>query len=152
MSASTSTSPGSSATPRTGALSGYRALAHVLPVLVLVQAWMAGSSDVLFGSLGIDLHGMVGNVTFLLALVGFALALVSRAGNAAVIVSGVLLLLLFAQIGLGYIGRDVAAAAAWHIPNGVLIFGLTTYQITLSRMVGGGRSRSATLGSAPTQR
>ncbi len=152
MSASTSTSPGSSAAPRSGALSAYRALAHVLPVLVLIQAWMAGSSNVLFGSLDIVTHGMVGNGTFLLALIVLALALVSRAGGPAVVVAGVLVLLMFAQIGLGYIGRDTATAAAWHIPNGVLIFGLATYQITLSRVVGGGRRGSAALGSAATQR
>jgi len=147
-----STSPASSAAPRSGALSAYRALAHVLPVLVLIQAWMAGSSNVLFGSLDIDLHGMVGNVTFLLALIVFALALVARAGGPAIVVSGVLALLLFAQIGLGYIGRDTEAAAAWHIPNGVLIFGLATYQISLSRLLGGARRGAETLGSAPAQR
>jgi hypothetical protein len=39
------------------------------------------------------------------------------------------LLLSFAQIGLGYIGRDTAEAAAWHIPNGVLLMAIVTFQL-----------------------
>jgi hypothetical protein len=33
--------------------------------------------------------------------------------------------LVTAQIGLGYAGRESAGAASWHVPNGVIIFGLT---------------------------
>ena len=41
----------------------YRILAHVLPLLVLIQAWMAGHSDRLFGALDIVAHGILGNVS-----------------------------------------------------------------------------------------
>lgn len=36
--------------------------------------------------------------------------------------------LAFAQVGLGYVGRELLNAAAWHIPNGVLLMALSTYQ------------------------
>jgi hypothetical protein len=36
-----------------------------------------------------------------------------------------------AQIGLGYAGRDSGEAAALHLPNGVLIFGIGTFMISL---------------------
>jgi hypothetical protein len=42
--------------------------------------------------------------------------------------------LVIAQIGLGYTATSdngSAEAAAWHIPNGVLIFGLTITQLSL---------------------
>ena len=39
--------------------------------------------------------------------------------------------LCFAQIGLGYVGRETAEAAAWHIPNGVLLMGLAVAHLTL---------------------
>jgi hypothetical protein len=35
-------------------------------------------------------------------------------------------LLVIAQIGLGYTGRTEATAMAWHLPNGVLLMGLST--------------------------
>jgi hypothetical protein len=47
-----------------------------------------------------------------------------------------LLALTFAQVGLGYVGRETAAAAAWHIPNGVAIVALASYQLALLSMVG----------------
>ena len=34
-----------------------------------------------------------------------------------------------AIVGLGYVGRETSAAAAWHIPVGVAIFGLACYQL-----------------------
>jgi hypothetical protein len=34
-------------------------------------------------------------------------------------------LLVVAQLGLGYSGRESATAMSFHIPNGVLIFGLS---------------------------
>jgi hypothetical protein len=37
------------------------------------------------------------------------------------------------QIALGYNAKDSPSAGAWHIPNGVLIFGLTTWQLLLAR-------------------
>jgi len=42
-------------------------------------------------------------------------------------------LLVSIQIGMGYAGRTSLGAAAWHIPNGVAIFGLAVYNVTLFR-------------------
>ncbi len=54
-------------------------------------------------------------------------AVVLKAPKSVLIASGPLVLLLFAQVGLSYLGRSSTEAAAWHIPNGVLAFGVATY-------------------------
>lgn len=108
----------------------YAPLATVVAVLVLVQAVLAGRA--LFGSWSITVHGVVGNATFALAAVLVVVAAVARVGRHAVIVAVALAVVLTAQIGLGYAGRDSVEAAAWHIPNGVLAFGLATHQLALA--------------------
>jgi len=35
------------------------------------------------------------------------------------------------RIGLGYSVRDSSEAGAWHVPNGVLIFGLSVFLLSL---------------------
>src|SRR4028118_997540 len=77
----------------------YRALAHVLPLLVLVQAWMAGHSDRLFGDLDIVAHGILGNVSYLLAVAALVLALVARANKGAVVVAAAVVVLMTVPIG-----------------------------------------------------
>jgi hypothetical protein len=107
----------------------HQALAWLLPVLVLVQAALAGQH--LFEGGAISLHGLLGNLTFALTLVGVGLALACRCDGVVFGVATALVALSFAQVGLGYVGREALAAAAWHIPNGVAIFGLATYQLAL---------------------
>ena len=103
-------------------------MAHTLPVLILVQAFLAGRA--LFGGWSITVHGVVGNITFAFALATLVLAW--RAGQRpATAVAAVLVVLISAQIGLGYSGRETMEAAAWHVPLGVTIFGLAVYQMTL---------------------
>lgn len=105
-----------------------RLLAHILPALILIQAFIAGRY--LFGGWSITMHGVVGNITFLFTLATLVLAW--RTGQrAATVVAAVLVALITAQIGLGYSGREAAEAAAWHVPLGVTIFGLAVYQLTL---------------------
>jgi hypothetical protein len=99
-------------------------------VLVLVQAVLAGRA--LFGSWSITVHGVVGNATFALAALVAVVAAVARAGRHAVAVAVALAVVLTVQIGLGYAGRESVEAAAWHIPNGVLAFGLAGHQLTLA--------------------
>jgi hypothetical protein len=41
--------------------------------------------------------------------------------------------LVVVQIGLGYAGDDGGNAAAWHIPNGVLILGLSVVAFMQTR-------------------
>lgn len=108
----------------------YGPLATVVAVLVLVQAVLAGRT--LFGSWSITVHGIVGNATFALAAVVAVIAAVGQAGRHAVVVAAALTVVLTAQIGLGYAGRESLEAAAWHIPNGVLAFGLSVHQLTLA--------------------
>jgi len=121
---------------RPALLNGYRAVTHVLAVLVLVQTLIAGRSENLgYGDWSIVPHGILGNLSFLLAVAALVLAIVSRAPRAVVAVAAVLSVLMTVQIGLGYSTEGTREAGAWHILNGVLIFGLTVYQITQSRRV-----------------
>jgi hypothetical protein len=114
----------------------HRTLAALLAALILVLALIAGRS--LFGSWDIEVHGYVGNAVFVLAVAGFALAIYRRPGNAALTVAALIAMLTFAQVGLGYVGREEAEAAAWHVPNGVLLMALSTYQwATLQARVAG---------------
>lgn len=106
-------------------------LSHVLAALVLIQAAMAGHSGRLSGGpVDIEAHGIVGHVTFLVSIASFVLALVGRVARDRLVVAGLLLGLIVAQVGLGFTGRSSGSAAAWHVPNGVLIFGLAVYGIT----------------------
>ena len=124
-------------------LTTYRGLAHVLPLLVLVQAWMAGHSDALgYGDFDITVHGIVGNVSYLLAVAALVLTLVARANKGAMVVAAVIVALMTIQIGLGYSGRDSRGAAAWHIPNGVAIFGLAVYQVSVATALVKGTRRA----------
>jgi hypothetical protein len=130
-----STSPSPSADSRPGLARAHVALAYAMPVLVLVQAALAGRH--LFEGSSISVHGMLGEATFALTVVGLGLAIVRRSDGLVFAVAVALVALAFAQVGLGFVGRDTTAAAAWHIPTGVAIFGLTTYQLALLTLRGG---------------
>jgi hypothetical protein len=112
----------------------HRLAAAVVALAVLVNALIAGRT--MAGDWDIVVHGVIGNVVFVLTLGALALAVAARAGRATVIAAVVLLALVFAQVGLGYSGRESLEARAWHLPNGVAIFGLAVW------MASGGR-RSA---------
>lgn len=117
-------------------LRAHRTLAAVIAALILVMAAIAGRA--LFGPWDIEVHGFVGNGVFVLAVANFALAIYRRPGNAQLTVAALVGMLTFAQVGLGYVGRDELEAAAWHIPNGVLLMALSTYQwATLQARVAG---------------
>lgn len=110
----------------------------VTAVLILTQAALAGRGSFLDPDM-IELHGYVGNATFLAAIAQFGLAWMAgvpdRAGKRLVITAGVLVALVFIQTGLGYAGRDNADAAAWHIPLGVLAFGAAAMVASLSSQI-----------------
>jgi hypothetical protein len=99
----------------------------LLAVLVLVMAAIAGRS--LFGTWDIVVHGGIGNAVFTLAIVAAVLSFATNAKGGIVIGAMAFLLLSFAQVGLGYVGRETVEAAAWHIPNGVLLMGIATFQL-----------------------
>src|SRR5688572_3561511 len=102
---------------RPGLAMAHRILVVVLPALVLVQATLAGQH--LFEGMGISLHGILGNITFALTLVGVVLAVVRRSDGSTFFLAVALMALAFAQVGLGYVGRETTMAAAWHVPLGV---------------------------------
>ena len=107
-------------------LRAHRTLAAVIAALILVMAAIAGRS--LFGTWDIEVHGYVGNGVFVLAVANLALAILRRPGNAELTVAAAIAMLTFGQVGLGYVGREELEAAAWHVPNGVLLMALSTYQ------------------------
>ncbi len=98
-----------------------------LPIVILIQAALAGQH--LFEGSAIALHGILGNVAFTLTVIGVVLTVMRRSDGAAFAVAVGLMALAFAQVGLGYVGRETSVAAAWHIPLGVAIFGLACYQL-----------------------
>jgi hypothetical protein len=103
---------------------GFRIAGIVTVVLIVIQAAMAGRGFFFGGEL-IKRHGEVGNITFLAGLVmlGFAFSgyRQKRLDQFDFIVSVLVVLLIVAQLGLGYGGRDNRTAASLHWPNGVLI-------------------------------
>jgi hypothetical protein len=116
---------------RSGLELAHLTVAILLPAIVLTQAALAGQH--LFEGMAISLHGILGNVAFALTLVGVVLAVVRRSDGPAFFLAVGLMALAFAQVGLGYVGRETSLAAAWHIPLGVTIFGLATYQLATVR-------------------
>ncbi len=97
-------------------------LAWSVPVLIIVQAAMIGQTFYGSSSL-IALHGSTGNLTFLLATATLGLAFVARRSGAALLLTFVTFLLLFAQIGSGYLGHryGVTLASSVHITLGVVV-------------------------------
>jgi hypothetical protein len=104
-----------------------KALAGLITGAILVLALLAGRF-LFLGELIIETHGYIGNGLFLLTLVNLGLAFVDDADGSQLAVAGLIALLSFTQIGLGYVGRDTLDAAALHVPNGVLLMGLAAYQ------------------------
>lgn len=117
------------------ALPLLRAAVRLLPVMVLVQAVIAGQA--LFGDWSIVAHGVLGNVTFTVAIAAHVLAIVAK-HRPAIRWTAALAVLLTAQIGLGYTGRETLEAASWHVPLGVTIFGVTVHLATLGSRPPGG--------------
>lgn len=117
-------------------------MAAAMTLLILVMATLAGRHLTL-GEQVIELHGYIGNAVFVLALANAALVVAAGLPGRDFALAVGLVLLMFAQIGLGYVGRDTAEAAAWHIPNGVLLVALSAYQLSEAR-------RSTPVRPAPT--
>jgi hypothetical protein len=101
--------------------------------LVFAQAVIAGRSTRLFGSWSIELHGMLGNIVFLLAAGACVGSFAAKAGRRSQALTIALLILTMAQLGLGYSGRQSLSSAAWHIPVGVATFGVAVLNATTAR-------------------
>ena len=119
-----------------GQLTALRWLTATISVLVIVMAGLAGQGvwggdrDLIAG------HGYLGNGIFALAAIsagiGFLAWQKGQIGRANLILLGLVVVLLFAQIGLGYSGsRNESSLIAWHLPNGVLLMGASTLNAAL---------------------
>ena len=106
----------------------FRIVSLVTAILILVQAALAGQGWFVDFDL-IEIHGYVGNATFLagLALVGIAFSGYRKGvlDRFDLVISLVMIVLIMGQFGLGYGGRDNTTVASLHWPNGVLITILT---------------------------
>ncbi len=107
------------------------ALFLLQPVLAAQGYWRADVYPDL-----IDFHGFVGNAAFLVVIAQTALALYGVTkrllSSRLAFINIAILGLVVAQIGLGYTGRESAVAVSWHVPNGVLLFGLAVLNATLA--------------------
>ena len=110
-------------------------LAILAGVLMVFQAFLAGRGLFLDRDL-IEIHGYLGEFTF---LVGVAIVISAwlgkqsgRYGQTELILAVTNLLLIVAQLGLGYGTRDNLAIVAWHLANAVLVSGTIAALIALS--------------------
>ena len=106
----------------------YRWLVMLTSALVLLQAVLAGrylwiNPDFL------NYHEILANALFLVVVVQagmtFAMGIPGSLGKRLLWLNVALAIAVVVQIGLGYSGKTDREAASWHIPLGVLIFGLT---------------------------
>ena len=114
----------------------HQILAVAMVVGVLIQA-VLGSQGLFQANTGIvSLHEMLGNVVFLIVVAQLVLGFIAfRAGTMDMtgnVLRVVLLVLVIAQIGLGYSTRTSVDATAWHISNGVLLMGVSTIIAVMS--------------------
>jgi hypothetical protein len=111
----------------------FVASSGVVMVLVLVQAALAG--QFLFGTGDILVHGYVGNASFAVGVLAVVVAFAGRLPGLSVALATALVALLFAQTGLGYVGRESTTAASWHIPLGVTTFGVAVAAVMVGLLV-----------------
>jgi hemin uptake protein HemP len=104
----------------------YRWVSIVTAILLLVQPILAGQFLYKGHSGLIDAHQGVAYLIFLTALGQLILAYLARGTYGAGLVghNAVLFVLVIAQIGLGEVGKDHPGQLAYHIPLGVLLFGI----------------------------
>lgn len=111
---------------KSGPVWWYRWVSILTAVLLLIQPILAGQFAYNGKSDLEDVHEMMGNVIFLTVAGQLALAFLARKTYGAGLVghNAGLMVLVVAQIGLGYAGRDNEDLLAYHIPLGVLLFGM----------------------------
>lgn len=105
-----------------------RWLSGITTLLVLLQAALIGQALYLGEMSLLSLHGWLGSGSFVLALLlTGAIVLTIQRGDlprSALVHGIIVVVLMVAQLGLGYMGRRGGWPAAIHIPNGVLIASL----------------------------
>lgn len=110
-----------------GLISAFKGICHLVTFLVLLQAMLAGmfiSGEEIDAK---DVHEMVANLMFVVIVIQLVLAYLVRDWSRFGLWIWVLLLLVMviAQTGLGYAGRDESLPVAMHVPLGVFIFGFS---------------------------
>jgi hypothetical protein len=120
--------------PSRGLVAAFKGFCHLATFLVFVQAALAGAFISGEDVDAVDIHEMVANLLFLVVAIQLVLAFMVRSQSRFNLWAWVtaLLMLVIAQTGLGYLGRDDSLPIAIHVPLGVLIFGLATMISTLA--------------------
>ncbi len=114
----------------------FRGLAVIVFALTAVQAFL-GSAGFFRPADSTDytsFHEIVANALFPLAILLFGLTFIAQFQhrNRMIIWTGLLLIAVISQIGLGYSARDNVSLLSWHIPSGVAIFGFALVVMLLS--------------------
>lgn len=119
-------------------LPAYRWLASLVAVLVIIQAFL-GTRGFFADPDLITMHEMMANAMFLLVVIQTAFAWMLYTKNVIGMIevgaNALVVLLTVAQIGLGYSTRNAenfATTVSLHIPNGVLLMGVSTLVVTLA--------------------
>ena len=116
----------------------YRWGTLVFVAAVLIQAFLGGRGFFLDRDI-LTVHGRIGDLLLLVSIAHLVVGVIAYRKRqlwvAPLGVSVLLVVLVFVQLSLGYGGEESATAAAWHLPNGVLIFGLTVTNAFLAGAV-----------------
>jgi len=122
------------AATRPNLLPALQGVAALFSLMVLVQAFLAGRAWFIHYSL-FDVHRDVGMAAVLVALVlavlAYAVGRPLGGLGPLFVIDLVIFVLAIVQLGLGFSGKDSNAAAAWHVANGVFLFGLSTANLML---------------------
>lgn len=104
----------------------YQGVAILFTVLMIIQAFLGGRGFFKDADL-LDAHEMLGSVLLLVAIVQVVLAYLAVGRSMTLWMSGALVVLVIIQMSLGFSAKDGNLdSAAWHLPLGVLIFGIGT--------------------------
>jgi heme A synthase len=125
-------SPGGAARLR----KNFRGLSVIIFALTAMQAFLGASGFFRPGD-STDytaIHEIIANALFPLAIILFGLVFLAQFQhrNRMIAWTGLLLIAIISQIGLGYSSRDDKALLAFHIPAGVAIFGCALVVMLLS--------------------
>jgi hypothetical protein len=111
-------------------LSVVLAIGIVAMALVIGQGVWGGERALITG------HGHLGNAIFVLAGIQFVLAVTlyqkKQISAMHMVITFVLVVLLLGQAGLGYSGRSNSSLISWHVPLGVLLMGIATFNMALA--------------------
>lgn len=131
-SSTTTTSTMASATLWTALrwLSGSVTLGIFIMAMVIGQGVWGGERGLVTG------HGHLGNALFVLAIAQLVITIVLYQRKAIspllMVLSFAVLVLLFAQAGLGYSGRANSELISWHVPLGVLIMSVSSFTAAIA--------------------